>query len=188
MNSPYLREFGRLGDVVAAIQAMATYKFYKLDFEGWADRISADKAQADHWRAVFEQHPEFFRLDGERKKASLVWRRQYPKRYDIDALKEMSKEEFDQLTPQQKARVSRIPLKADDIKTLIATAIDLHSRELDAKKDRLWYKPVVLQAIAGLLGAALGVWASLHSQANEVRPGSVPAAQVQPQQAPPQAK
>ncbi len=28
--SPYLRDPGRLGDVIAAIQAMATYKFYKL--------------------------------------------------------------------------------------------------------------------------------------------------------------
>jgi hypothetical protein len=38
VNSPYLNDHGRLGDVVAAIRAMATYKFYKLDFEGWADR------------------------------------------------------------------------------------------------------------------------------------------------------
>ncbi len=167
---------------------MATYKFYKLDFEGWADRISADKAQANHWRAVFEQHPEFFRLDGERKKASLVWRRQYPKRYDVDSLKEMTTEEYSQLNPQQKVRVSRVPLKADDIKTLIATAVDLHSRELDAKKDRLWYKPFVLQAIAGLLGATLGVWASSFSRSVELRPGSVPATQVQPEPAPPQAK
>jgi hypothetical protein len=48
MNSPYLSEPARLGDVIAAIQAMATYKFYKLDFESWADRISADKALAEH--------------------------------------------------------------------------------------------------------------------------------------------
>jgi hypothetical protein len=78
MNSPYLAEPTRLGDVIAAIQAMATYKYYKLDFEGWADRISADRNRADHWQAVFEEHPEFFRLDGERKKASLVWRRAVP--------------------------------------------------------------------------------------------------------------
>src|SRR5664279_3256422 len=97
MDSPYLREVGRLGDVVAAIQAMATYKFYKLDFEGWADRISADKSRAGHWERVFEQHAEFFRLDGERKRASLVWRRQYPKRFNVDTLKEISREEFEQL-------------------------------------------------------------------------------------------
>ena len=86
MNSPYLREDGRLGDVIAAIQAMATYKFYKLEFKGWADRISADETLAEHWRQVFQEHPEFFRLDGERKRASLVWRRQHPKRYSVDTL------------------------------------------------------------------------------------------------------
>lgn len=39
MESPYITEAGRLSDVIAAIQATATYRFYKLDFEGWADRI-----------------------------------------------------------------------------------------------------------------------------------------------------
>ena len=38
--SPYLKDENRLGDVIAAIQAMATYKFYKLTHERWADRIS----------------------------------------------------------------------------------------------------------------------------------------------------
>ena len=41
--SPYLRDPNRLGDVIAAIQAMSTYKFYKLSFAGWADRMSADE-------------------------------------------------------------------------------------------------------------------------------------------------
>ena len=55
--SPYLAEPGRLGDVIAAIQAMATYKFYKLTHEDWADRIAADKTQGDKWKRIFEQHP-----------------------------------------------------------------------------------------------------------------------------------
>jgi hypothetical protein len=37
--SPYLRDQARLADVIAEIQAPATYKFYTLDFAGWADRI-----------------------------------------------------------------------------------------------------------------------------------------------------
>jgi len=45
-KSPYLNDTGRLADVIAAIQAMGTYKFYKLDFEGWADRITANKNQS----------------------------------------------------------------------------------------------------------------------------------------------
>ena len=31
-HSPYLNDPKRLADVIAAIQAAATYKFYKLDF------------------------------------------------------------------------------------------------------------------------------------------------------------
>ena len=38
-HSPYLQE-KRFANVLAAIQVMATYKFYKLDFKGWAVRIS----------------------------------------------------------------------------------------------------------------------------------------------------
>jgi len=71
-NSPYLGDSNRLADVIAAIQAMSTYKFYKLSFDAWADRISGDSSRADYWRIIFEQHPEFFRLDTERAKASLV--------------------------------------------------------------------------------------------------------------------
>jgi len=42
-TSPYLRDHQRLGDVIAAIQVMATYKFYKMEHASWADRIAADK-------------------------------------------------------------------------------------------------------------------------------------------------
>jgi hypothetical protein len=181
MNSPYLNDDGRLGDVIAAIQAMATYKFYKLDFEGWADRINADKGRAIQWQRVFEEHPEFFRLDGERKRASLVWRRQYPKRYNVDTLKEISSEVFDALDGAQKARISRVPLSASDIKTLIDTAINLHSRALEAQKHRHWYKPLVLQAFAALLGAVIGSWAS-----NYFRPPSPSQGAPQVQVPPPQ--
>jgi hypothetical protein len=79
--SPYLSDPSRLADVIAAIQAMGTYKFYKLDFKGWADRISADESRGEYWKKIFEQHPEFFRLDGKREKASQIWRRQYPRRF-----------------------------------------------------------------------------------------------------------
>jgi hypothetical protein len=76
MDDPYLDNPQRLADVIAAIQAMGTYKFYKLTFKGWAERIVADESEAEHWKTVFEDHPEFFRLDTDREKASLVWRRQ----------------------------------------------------------------------------------------------------------------
>lgn len=41
--------------MIAAIQAMGLYEFYKLDFAAWADRIAADPSQGAHWKQVFEE-------------------------------------------------------------------------------------------------------------------------------------
>lgn len=153
--SPYLSDPNRLGDVIAAIQAMAVYKFYKLPFSGWADRISADEKQAEKWKAVFLQHPEFFRLDSAREKASLVWRRQFPKRFDVDAGRVLSAEEYDSLTSEEKTRVSRTPLTPGDIKALVDTAVSLHSRALEHQKDKRWWIALA-SAGGGLVGAVIG--------------------------------
>jgi hypothetical protein len=153
--SPYLESPKRLSDVIAAIQAMGTYKYYKLDFQGWADRISADISKADYWRNVFRDHPEFFRLDSNREKASLVWRRQYRKSYHVDSGAEVSAQEYELLMPHERARVSRRPLSPEDITSLINTAIHLHSRALEEQKDGRWWMHLVV-AGAALLGAVLG--------------------------------
>lgn len=153
--SPYLADANRLGDVIAAIQAMAVYKFYKLPFSGWADRISADEKQAEKWKVVFLQHPEFFRLDSAREKASLVWRRQFPKRFDVDTERVLSVAEYAALTSEQKARVSRIPLTPGDIKALVDTAVSLHSRAIEHQRDRRWWIGLA-SAGGGLIGATIG--------------------------------
>ena len=155
--SPYLADNRRLADVIAAIQAMGTYKFYWQDFAGWAERISGDAAQADYWRRIFEDHPEFFRLDGDRQGAALVWRRQYPKRYHVDEERRLTVEEFLSLGEAEMERVSREPLSASDIRSLIDTAVGLHSRALDQQKERRWWLPLATAA-AALLGGVIGAW------------------------------
>lgn len=157
--SPYLSNPGRLGDVIAAIQVMAVYKFYKLPFDKWADRISADPTQAEKWKKVFLEHPEFFRLDSARERASLVWRRQFPKLYAVDQQKVLSYEEYRNLDQVAQARVSRVPLAPSDIKALIDTAINLHSRALEYRKDKRWWTAIA-GAVGGLLGSILGALAS----------------------------
>lgn|SRR5690606_14947169 len=154
--SVYLTKPGRLSDVIAAIQVMATYKFYKLPFKSWSERISGTDALTEHWRQVFIQHPEFFRLDGKLEKASLVWRRQYPRSYHVDEERKLLKEELLDLSNEERAtRVSRVPLTPTDISTLLKVAIDLHSRALEEKKDSRWWIP--LAAVVGsLLGSLLG--------------------------------
>ena len=156
-KSPYLSDPNRLADVIAAIQVMATYKFYKLEFKGWADRISGDESQARRWQTVFEDHPEFFRLDSARQRASLVWRRQHQKRYDVDSEQSNSNVTYDGLTDSQRERVSRNPLGISEISTLIQTAIDLHSRALEYKRELRWWVP----ALTGLAGAVIGAVAAV---------------------------
>lgn len=154
-QSPYLRHPNRLADVIAAIQVMAVYKFYKLDFAGWSDRVCGSEADADHWRTVFTEHPEFFRLDSARERASLVWRRQHPKAHDVDTGHPISKQEYDALPEARRARISRTPLTSAEISTLLQTATNLHSRALEAKKETRWWVSGVFGIIGVLLGALL---------------------------------
>ena len=149
-HSPYLQE-KRLANVMAAIQVMATYKFYKLDFKGWADRISGNETEEKKWKKIFKEHPEFFRLDQSKTKASLVWRRNYPKRYDVDKRKEISKEEFYELSDEDKERISRIPLKNEDVSMLVESAINLHYRAFQLKQDRRWWIPLLIGLLVGLV-------------------------------------
>ena len=126
-----------------------------MSHEGWADRLAADKTQSEKWKRIFEEHPEFFRLDSAREKASLVWRRQFPKRFDVDSTRVLSSDEYEALTAAQRLRISRVPLAASDIKTLVDTAVNLHSRALEHQKDRRWWVALA-GAVGGLIGSSIG--------------------------------
>ena len=148
--SPYISTENRLSDVISAIQVMAIYKSYKLDFKGWADRICGDKAEAEHWKQLFKEHPEFFRLDQKRERASLVWRRTFPKNYNVDTESTITVK-LTSLSEEEKKRISRRPLTNEDISTLMSTAINLHSKALEQKQERRWWIPGVLGFVAGLV-------------------------------------
>jgi len=151
-KSPYLKEATRLADVIAAIQVMGTYKFYKLDFAAWADRICGQDTQADHWKAVFKDHPEFFRLDQSRKKASLAWRRTRQKLYNVDTEEKITRRAFDQLSVKERERISRSPLSSEDIGTLLNTAVELHSRALAHQREQRWWVTVVVTLLVAFIG------------------------------------
>lgn len=154
-DTPYTSNTNRLADVIAAIQVMGTYKFYKLDFSDWASRIEGDYEKTAHWQNVFKQHPEFFRLDRNRQHASLVWRRTYQKLYDVDNNELISRLRFNELSDEEKNRISRSPLSNSDISTLVNTAINLHSSEISHKQDSRWW----LGAALALLGVVIGLLA-----------------------------
>ena len=174
MKSPYVEQPSRLADIIAAIQVMGTYKYYKLDIGKWGKRIrdigesdgEAESSNQDEagsrqaqinenkWIAVFDEHPEFFRLGDKKNKASLVWRRSYPKLFDTDDLKEIEPAKYKGLTKEQKKKISRKPLTIEQIDLLIRTAIDLHARAIAHRQERRWWITALVGggAIAALLG------------------------------------
>lgn len=158
MDSPYLKDVNRLADVISAIQVMGSYKFYKLDFKGWAKRISGDETLEEHWKQVFKDHPEFFRFNQEKDKASLAWRRSKQRTYHVDKNVELTRIEVEQLAEDEKAtRISRVPLSSSDIATLISTAVNLHSRALEDKKDDRWWITPMIGIAGSLFGVVLGI-------------------------------
>lgn len=152
-NSPYLSSQTRLADVIAAIQAMGTYKFYKLDFRAWSKRISGDSEKHEYWKKIIEEHPEFFRLDSTKTMASLVLRRNYQRTFHVDENRELTRSECNALPSDERTnRVSRIPLTSSDLSVLIGTAVNLHNRALDKKIAERWWK---IPSI-GLAGVVIG--------------------------------
>ena len=141
MSSPYLKP-NRLADILAAIQVLSTYKFYKRSFKKWADKIENTEQRASHWQNVFEEHPELFRVgdhskSADGKGASLVWRRSFRRRYHVDLDREISEKEYEVMSEKEKEeRLSRKPLKNDHILALINTAIELHTRALAERQEK----------------------------------------------------
>ena len=150
-KNPYLKD-NRLADVISAITALGTYKFYKMDFAGWSDRITGTEANACYWKSVFTEHPEFFRLNSTSDRASLVWRRQKPKTYNVDTLTEILPKDVKNLTADEALRYSRTPLAAPEVASLIDTAIRLHEAALSRQESNRW----LITLVTGFIGAIIG--------------------------------
>ncbi|MBC8651064.1 N-carbamoyl-L-amino acid amidohydrolase [Pseudomonas sp. MTM4] len=156
-KSPYLNSDNRLEDVIAAIQVMEKYGYYKLDFGGWSIRISGNNIRALHWKNVFLEHPEFFRFDSNGEKVSLAWRRNCRRRYSVDHQRELSFNEYKKLPQVELDRISRVPLTGGEISILINTAINLHTRAIDQNKENRWLSSPLFSLLGVALGAFL-VW------------------------------
>ncbi|MDX2370543.1 MAG: N-carbamoyl-L-amino acid amidohydrolase [Colwellia sp.] len=155
---PYLKD-QRLADVIAAIQVMSTYKFYKLDFIGWSKKITGSEGDAEEWKQIFIEHPEFFRLNNDKQKVSLVWRRSYQRNFHVDDEKILTREEIDKLpTKERSERISRAPLSNNDTATLISTAVNLHTRAIESEKEKRWLLPSLVTILAVCLGAMIKSW------------------------------
>ena len=165
-DSPYL-EPCRLGDVIAAIQVLAYYKFYKLDVDKWAERITGNAANVASLKTLFQDHPEFFQQTNGANgaKAALVARRSFTRSYDVDAAKEITKDEAmaRRRDPEAWGRLSRRPLTPEEAAVLIGTAVDMHSRAVEQRKAGRWWVPLAIAGVgfvggiaSVLIGATMG--------------------------------
>lgn len=79
----------------------------------------------------------------------------FPNANDVDTGKVLTVEEYDALTDAQRLRISRVPLTSADIKALVDTAVNLHSRALEHQRDKRWWTALA-GGVGGLLGSVLG--------------------------------
>jgi hypothetical protein len=111
--------------------------------------------QVARWKSVFDDHSEFF-LVYKRKgelKAALRWRyanKLYDPDNEIDYTPKQIKDR-----PELKSIVTSRPLEKDAIDTLLKTAIELHSRAIEAQAAKRWWLQLIPAGL-GFLGALAG--------------------------------
>jgi hypothetical protein len=152
----------RLQDVIAAIQVLAQYETTTASAERWHERIGAPPVSADNWGDIFKDHPEFFRIyavenehqdDKQHASFSLVMRRSQQKLWMRNERRLATPEEQKELHTRN---LTWQPLSTDDITTLVDIALKLHTAEWAHTEKTLWWRPVIVAATAGFLGAIAG--------------------------------
>ena len=157
--APYLKP-GRLADVIAAIQVMASAERPEREIKDWAYELdrNRDTATIVRWTSVFQEHREFFvtyRLQGGGDlKAALRWRYVF-RTFDSKTGKEYTPAEIETLSKEQRSLLTTKPLAGEHIQTLLNTAIGLHTRAMEELGAARWWVPL-LAAFLGFGGAILG--------------------------------
>ena len=154
-ENPYLGGTDRLSDVLAAIQFLGTYRFYKVGFGYWKDRIKSKPKSAESWEQLFREHPEFFRVSDKEENVCLILRRARSKSFNVDTEETISRDERKALTDEARERISRAPLSTTDLAVLLNAAIELHGRYIAHQAERRWFVSI-FAPLMGLLGVILG--------------------------------
>jgi len=172
-DEPYNMGTRRLVDVLAAIQFLGTYRFYKISLESWRKRIKFEPKSEVPWERLFSDHPEFFRIStyeededdnegvddddvtSKDKRVCLVLRRARPKNFNVDTGETVTRDERKALSEKERRRISRAPLEPSDLSVLLNAAIELHGRYIAHQEARRWFVPLVA-SLSGTIGAIVG--------------------------------
>jgi hypothetical protein len=68
-------------------------------------------------------------------RASLIWRSSYDKNYHADQWRELTSEEVQRLPLDERDRLSRRPLNAEQIHALVTTALEMHTHMLAQQQE-----------------------------------------------------
>ena len=155
-DNPYLLGTNRPSDVLVGIQFLGTYRFYKVGFDYWNERIKVKPKSADSWEELFREHPEFFRVSDEEQNICLILRRARSKSFNVDTGETITRDERKALSDKEKERISREPLSTSDVATLMTAAMELHSRSIAQQQESRWYISLI-PSFVGLSGVIIGV-------------------------------
>jgi hypothetical protein len=137
---------------------MGVYPWSSRLVEDWTSKLGGPLS-ADNWAVVFREHPEFFRLT-DAGWASLRWRHGYDRVFAPSQGKELSAAECAALSQdEQNQLLTRRCLTADQIGTLLDTAVEFHSRAIAHQQERRWLIPLLFglgTALLSFVGALLG--------------------------------
>jgi hypothetical protein len=115
---------------------------YRRTPKDWAGLISGARGGASHWREVFDEHREVFRLSRiHEDEYSLVYRR-------AKSGKNATSEELEE--GEQFEGKNRPPLMPEEISMLIDVALDLQKSMVEARTARRWWVAPVVTVIAGV--------------------------------------
>ena len=157
-KDPYLLGPDRLADVLAGIQFLGTYRYYKVGFEYWQKRIKArPKSDAD-WKQVFLEHPEFFRVSEKENNVCLLLRRARRRNYHVDTGRTLSKKDRRELPESEREnKITRAALEVGEVRMLLDVAIDLHGRAIahQAEVRRFWVLIPSILASATAIAVAI---------------------------------
>ena len=156
-ESDYILKPHRLADLIAAIQVMGTYSYSARAVDSWSKLLGDKPRSAETWVEVFNQHPEFFRAGiQDNGQHTLALRRAQPRVFNTKTSKEITTDEFEQLSDEEKKKYSRKPLSAPQITFLVEVAIRLQSQAIAQRQERRWWMPHVMSVITLIIGLVTG--------------------------------
>jgi len=168
-KNPYLQP-GRLAHVIAAIEVMSVRPWAGIAVDQWVREVETPEGsplaleiaeEATHkWTTLFREHPEFFKLYDLKKdantehKVTLRLRSAYRINYNPKTGQEVPTEKLPE-PPKLYDEYTRRPLSSSEIKILIKTAIDLHTRAIAERRESRLYVPAALAVIGAAVGELL---------------------------------